>query len=203
MRESDVARVRVGEELVDKLVQVKNANVGIGFESQSAIVSKERFEEAIDVGGRGREAEIERAEGTNVFELVLLNVCNCNLLLGRDLQHFQREAHKRRRASSATERSADFAQTRRFVKQRCCRQSETMLFPICCKNSVMNWQRSAIGRRCVVQLSYIFIRKIFSINNSGFLPCAVRLLARGMTGIWNVEVIVPRRPKLLILIHPL
>lgn len=136
MRQRDVARVGLGEELVDKLVQMKNANVGIGLESQSAIVGKQRFEEAVDVGGRGSEAEIEGAESTNVFELVLLNIGNSNLLLGRDLQHFQREAHKRRRSTSAAERSADFAQTRRFVKQRRRRQSETVFFPIGYSNMV-------------------------------------------------------------------
>ena len=130
VRQSDVAREGLGEQLIDKLINMQNANVSIGLESETTIVGEQWLEVAVNVDRLRGEAKIERAQCAHVFELALLNISNSNFLLGGDLQHFQRQADERGRATRAAKGAADFAQTSRFVEQSGGGQCETMFFPI-------------------------------------------------------------------------
>lgn len=80
MRQRDVAPDLLREQLVDKLVHALQRPAGDGAPRQLAVVRVQRLQVAVDIHGAAGKAQVESAEGAQVFVVLLLDEFDDDLL---------------------------------------------------------------------------------------------------------------------------
>mmetsp|Transcript_5383 Transcript_5383/g.15943 ORF Transcript_5383/g.15943 Transcript_5383/m.15943 type:complete len:294 (+) Transcript_5383:448-1329(+) len=130
VRQRDVARVVLRQQLVDELVDVRDVPALERPKPQLRVVRVERLEVLVDVRGPADASQVKRAEDADVLVLLVGDELDDDVELGLDLEHLQQEAHELRRLPRPAVRAADVLQLDRAIHERFRRQAEAVLLPV-------------------------------------------------------------------------